>query len=56
MKNTPRDRPWFFSTQDCMNMTGLCDKSVRRAKSGLKEKGYWDDKKKVFHQYPTGLY
>lgn len=42
---------WAFSPQDIMNKTGLTDRSIRNAKHGLKEKGYWDENEQVFHQY-----
>lgn len=45
------DIDWAFSPRDIENKTGLTDRSIRNAKHGLKEKGYWDEDEKIFHQY-----
>ena len=42
---------WAFSMADCVNKTGYTERALRDAKHGLKEKGYWDDNGKIFHQY-----
>ncbi len=42
---------WAFSMADAVNKTGYTERALRNAKHGLKEKGYWDENGKIFHQY-----